>query len=167
MRCCRSFSTSTTIRWSLRSITRISILTSSLTAQAFGDPSATGEAILKVVDASAPPSSYPRQCNAAVDQKSLRGAPPDLGNLRPPGSESFSRRHGANQVLTRASAPFMLRLSRGRLLDYFFTPKTPSFAALATRNLTTVLAGILICCCVFGLIRARFPLLLHELAKTG
>jgi hypothetical protein len=30
-------------------------LTSLLTAEAFGDPSATGEAILKVVDASAPP----------------------------------------------------------------------------------------------------------------
>src|SRR3984893_8189377 len=38
-----------------------------------------------------------------------------------------------------------------KLLDYFFTPKTASFAALATRNLTTVLAGILIFCCVFGL----------------
>ena len=42
----------------------------------------------------------------------------------------------------------MLRLSWAKLLDYFFTPKTPSFAALATRNLTTVLAGILIFCCV-------------------
>src|SRR5208337_3795969 len=36
-------------------------------------------------------------------------------------------------------------------LDYFFTPRTASFAALATRNLTTVLAGILIFCCVLGL----------------
>jgi hypothetical protein len=45
----------------------------------------------------------------------------------------------------------MLRLSRTKLLGYFFTPKTPSFAALATRNLTTVFAGILIFCCVFGL----------------
>ncbi len=44
-----------------------------------------------------------------------------------------------------------LRLSSVKLLDYFFTPKTASFAALATRNLTTVLAGILIFCCVFGL----------------
>ena len=35
--------------------------------------------------------------------------------------------------------------------DYFFTPRTASFAALATRNLTTVLAGILIFCRVFGL----------------
>src|ERR1700746_16316 len=34
---------------------------------------------------------------------------------------------------------------------YFFTPRTASFAALATRNLTTVLAGILIFCCVLGL----------------
>jgi NAD(P)-dependent dehydrogenase (short-subunit alcohol dehydrogenase family) len=48
----------------------------------FGDPSATGEAILKVVDAFRPASSsYPRQYNAAVDQKSLRGAPSDLGKL--------------------------------------------------------------------------------------
>jgi hypothetical protein len=30
--------------------------------------------------------------------------------------------------------------------DYFFTPRTASLAALATRNLTTVLAGILIFC---------------------
>src|SRR6516225_10147353 len=44
-----------------------------------------------------------------------------------------------------------LRLSWVKLLDYFFNPKTASFAALATRNLTTVLAGILIFCCVFGL----------------
>ena len=44
-----------------------------------------------------------------------------------------------------------LRLSWVKLLDYFFAPKTASFAALATRNLTTVLAGILIFCCVFGL----------------
>src|SRR5467141_1701239 len=44
-----------------------------------------------------------------------------------------------------------LRLSWVKLLDYFFTPKTASFAALATRNLTTVLAGILIFCCVFRL----------------
>jgi hypothetical protein len=45
------------------------------------------------------------------------------------------------------------RLSWLKFLDYFFTftPKTPSFAALATRNLTTVLAGILIFCCVLGL----------------
>src|ERR1700751_5609057 len=35
--------------------------------------------------------------------------------------------------------------------DYFFTPRTASFAALAMRNLTTVLAGIVIFCCVFGL----------------
>jgi hypothetical protein len=30
--------------------------------------------------------------------------------------------------------------------DYFFAPRIASFAALATRNLTTVLAGILIFC---------------------
>ena len=52
-----------------------------------------------------------------------------------------------------------LRLSWVKLLDYFFTPKTASFAALATRNLTTVLAGILIFCCVFGLKPVRAFLL--------
>ena len=36
-----------------------------------------------------------------------------------------------------------LRFSSVKPLDYFFTPKTASFATLATRNLTTVLAGIL------------------------
>jgi hypothetical protein len=45
----------------------------------------------------------------------------------------------------------LLVCRKNRLKAYFFTPKTPSFAALATRNLTTVLAGILIFCCVFGL----------------
>jgi hypothetical protein len=35
--------------------------------------------------------------------------------------------------------------------DYFLTPKTASFAALATRNFTTVLGGIFIFCCVWGL----------------
>jgi hypothetical protein len=61
-----------------------------------------------------------------------------------------------------------LRLSWVRRLDYFFTPKTASFAALATRNLTTVLAGILIFCCVFGLKPVRaFLFLLHQLTKTG
>src|ERR1700738_507982 len=44
-----------------------------------------------------------------------------------------------------------LRLSWVKLLDYFFTPRIASFAALATRNLTTVLAGIFIFCCVLGL----------------
>jgi hypothetical protein len=53
-------------------------------------------------------------------------------------------------------------------VDYFLIPNTPSFAALATRNLTTVLAGILIFCCVFGLKPVRaFPFLLHQLAETG
>jgi hypothetical protein len=54
------------------------------------------------------------------------------------------------------------------LLDYFLTPKTPSFAALATRNLTTVLAGILIFCCVFGLKPVRaFLFCFTSLPKTG
>jgi hypothetical protein len=51
--------------------------------------------------------------------------------------------------------------------NYFFTPRTASFAALATRNLTTVLAGILIFCCVCGLKPERAFLFFHELAKTG
>src|SRR5277367_6400554 len=62
----------------------------------------------------------------------------------------------------------MLRLSRAKLLDYFFTPKTASFAALATRNLTTVLAGILIFCCVFGLKPVRaFLFCFTSLPKPG
>ena len=44
-----------------------------------------------------------------------------------------------------------MRTSLGYARDYFFIPRTASFAALATRNLTTVLAGILIFCCVLGL----------------
>jgi len=43
------------------------------------------------------------------------------------------------------------RANSKQKLDYFFTPRTASFAALATRNLTTVLAGIFIFCCVLGL----------------
>jgi hypothetical protein len=35
--------------------------------------------------------------------------------------------------------------------DYFFAPRMASFAAFATRNLKTVLAGILIFSSVFGL----------------
>ena len=61
-----------------------------------------------------------------------------------------------------------LRLSWLKFLDYFFTPKTPSFAALATRNLTTVLAGILIFCCVFGLKPVRaFLFCFTSLPKPG
>src|SRR5467141_2474782 len=61
-----------------------------------------------------------------------------------------------------------LRLSWVKLLDYFFTPKTASFAALATRNLTTVLAGILIFCCVFGLKPERaFLFCFTSLPKPG
>ena len=61
-----------------------------------------------------------------------------------------------------------LRLSSVKLLDYFFTPKTPSFAALATRNLTTVLAGILIFFCVFGLKPMRaFLFCFTSLPKPG
>jgi hypothetical protein len=51
---------------------------------------------------------------------------------------------------------------------YFFTPKTPSFAALATRNLTTVLAGILIFCCDLGLKPVRaFLFCFTSLPKPG
>jgi len=53
-------------------------------------------------------------------------------------------------------------------LDYFFTPRTASFAALATRNLTTVLAGILIFCCVLGLNPVRaFLFCFTSLPKPG
>src|ERR1700692_4468914 len=53
-------------------------------------------------------------------------------------------------------------------LDYFFTPRIASFAALATRNLTTVLAGILIFCCVFGLTAMRaFLFCFTSLPKPG
>jgi hypothetical protein len=41
------------------------------------------------------------------------------------------------------------------LLDYFFAPMIASFATLKTRNLVTVLAGILIFCFVDGLIPVR------------
>jgi hypothetical protein len=54
------------------------------------------------------------------------------------------------------------------MTNYFFTPRTVSFATLATRNLTTVLAGIPIFCCVLGLKPVRaFLFLFHQLAKTG
>ena len=43
------------------------------------------------------------------------------------------------------------RVRRVVFLNYFFAPRIASFAALKTRNLITVLAGILIFCCVFGL----------------
>ena len=60
------------------------------------------------------------------------------------------------------------RFSCLKFPDYFFTPKTPSFAALATRNLTTVLAGILIFCCVFGLKPVRaFLFCFTSLPKPG
>src|ERR1700741_4532735 len=47
-------------------------------------------------------------------------------------------------------------------------PRTASFAALATRNLTTVLAGILIFCCVLGLKPVRaFLFCFTSLPKPG
>ena len=42
---------------------------------------------------------------------------------------------------------------------YFFRPRIASFATLATRNFSTVLAGILIFCFVEGLIPVRAFLL--------
>ena len=55
-----------------------------------------------------------------------------------------------------------------RQYTYFFPPRIPSFAALATRNLTTVLAGILIFCCVFGLKPVRaFLFCFTSLPKPG
>jgi hypothetical protein len=65
---------------------------------------------------------------------------------------------------TRART-FMDRLG---LFVYFLGPRTASLAALATRNLTTVLAGILIFCWVFGLIPMRaFRFCFTSLPKPG
>ena len=76
---------------------------------------------------------------------------------------------GAARLLGACEPSYQtLRLSSVKLLDYFFTPKTASFAALATRNLTTVLAGILIFCCVFGLKPVRaFLFCFTSLPKPG
>jgi hypothetical protein len=59
------------------------------------------------------------------------------------------------------------RLSRSKLLDYFFTPKTV-FCGLGNTKFGNglgwnpyLLVGLWIKTC------ARFPLLLHQLAKTG
>ena len=53
-------------------------------------------------------------------------------------------------------------------LDYFFTPRTASFAALATRNFTTVFARIFIFCCVLGLKPVRaFLFCFTSLPKPG
>src|ERR1700738_3046783 len=65
-------------------------------------------------------------------------------------------------------APLLRSLCWPHFLTYFFTPRTASFAALATRNLTTVLAGILIFCCVFGLKPVRaFLFCFTSLPKPG
>jgi hypothetical protein len=53
-------------------------------------------------------------------------------------------------------------------LDYFFTPRTASFAALATREFKDGLGGNLYLLLRLGIeARACFPLLLHQLAKNG
>jgi hypothetical protein len=64
---------------------------------------------------------------------------------------------GGAAVIPARSQPCDFRPAERR--NYFFTPRTASFAALATRNLTTVLAGVLIFCCVFGLKPVRAFLL--------
>jgi hypothetical protein len=52
--------------------------------------------------------------------------------------------------------------------NYFFAPRIASFAAFATRNFTTVLAGILIFCCVLGLTPVRAFLFCYtSLPKPG
>ena len=68
-----------------------------------------------------------------------------------------------------AKAGFQVaRVSSVPRRNYFFTPRTASFAALATRNLTTVLAGILIFCCVLGLKPVRaFLFCFTNLPKPG
>src|SRR6201998_4267286 len=64
--------------------------------------------------------------------------------------------------------PFTEKDERQQNPDYFFTPRTASVAALATRNLTTVLAGILIFCCVLGLKPVRaFLFCFTSLPKPG
>ena len=53
-------------------------------------------------------------------------------------------------------------------LDYFFTPRTASFAALATREFNDGLGGNLYLLLRLGIeAHACFPLLLHQLAKNG
>ena len=52
--------------------------------------------------------------------------------------------------------------------DYFFTTRTVSFATLATRNFSTVLAGILMFCCVLGFKPMRaFLFCFTSLPKPG
>src|SRR5208337_1083402 len=64
--------------------------------------------------------------------------------------------------------PLTEKNEREQNLNYFFAPRTASFAALATRNLTTVLAGILIFCCVLGLKPVRaFLFCFTSLPKPG
>ena len=73
-------------------------------------------------------------------------------------SRRRERDHSRKVPLTEKKTP----------IGYFFTPRTASFAALATRNLTTVLAGILIFCCVFGLKPVRaFLFCFTSLPKPG
>src|SRR5271165_2460117 len=78
------------------------------------------------------------------------------------------RTSGRRERERNRKVPLTERNKQQQNLDYFFTPRTASFAALATRNLTTVLAGILIFCCVFGLKPVRaFLFCFTGLPKPG
>ena len=96
------------------------------------------------------------------------------GFLRQPenrmGPDRFSRKLAPLQLSNCASARRREPNAADRLRrpNYFLTPRMASLAALATRNLTTVLAGILIFCWVFGLIPMRaFRFCFTSLPKPG
>src|ERR1700745_4504597 len=74
----------------------------------------------------------------------------------------------AENGLQRFDAKGELCSGAHRTTFHFFTPRTVSFATLATRNFNTVLAGILIFCCVFGLKPVRaFLFCFTSLPKPG
>jgi hypothetical protein len=68
-------------------------------------------------------------------------------------SSALLRDLTANDICISAAAFISWHMNPGtsETTHLIFYPQTPSFAALATRNLMTVLAGILIFCCVLGL----------------
>ena len=68
-------------------------------------------------------------------------------------SQSFLRAprwRGSPEIVYHFSYIDQVRQVLYRTINYFFTPRTVSFATLATRNFSTILAGILIFCCVLG-----------------
>jgi hypothetical protein len=75
----------------------------------------------------------------------------------------------SEESLSRNSRKKAIQISQRSLAsNYFFTPRTVSFATLATQNLSTVLAGILIFCCVLGLKPVRaFLFCFTSLPKPG